>query len=147
MTTFARVRGRDQRGQSLPEFALVLVPFLLLLFGLLDLGRGIYTYNAASQAAREIARVTSVYPYDTCCVLGTSTEAQAVKQQQKGIVPGLQDSGIVVECVDLTDTVVSDCRPGDFVRVTVAVDFGLVTPLLGQLGPWQLRSTSHIEIE
>ena len=57
-------RGRD-RGQSLVEFSLVLIPFLLILMGIIDLGRGIYTYNGVAQAARELARVTSVHTCDT----------------------------------------------------------------------------------
>ena len=137
----------DERGATLVEFALVLLPFLLLLFGLLDLGRGVYTYNASAQAAREIARVTSVHPFDACCALGTSTEANAVKTQQKRVVPGLNDAGIVVECVDVLDAAIpaDDCSPGDYIRVTVSTTFRPVTPLLGQLGPYTLRSISHVQ--
>ena len=43
-------------GQALVEFALVLPIFLLLLFGLIDVGRLVYTWNALNQAAREGAR-------------------------------------------------------------------------------------------
>lgn len=137
-----------QRGQALAEFALVLVPFMLLLLGLFDMGRGIYTYNAVSQAAREIARVTSVHAYDSCCDLGTSVEATAVKDDQKAQVPGLTDDQITIDCVDIADTVIADaiCRPGDYIRVTVAVPFDPVTPLLGQLGPFTLSSVSRIQI-
>ena len=137
-------RGR-QRGQSLAEFALVLIPFLLLLLGLFDLGRGIYTYNAVSQAAREIARVTSVHPYDSCCALGTSTEATAVKETQKAQVPGLTDAGIDIDCVNVNDATVDPCRPGNFARVTVTVQFSPVTPLLGLLGPYGISTVSRIQ--
>ena len=47
------------RPWSSSAFALII--FLLLLFGVVDLGRGIYQFNGVSQAAREIARVTSVH--------------------------------------------------------------------------------------
>ena len=66
-------RGRAWRGgQSLVEFALVLPVFLLLLFGLIDMGRYVYLNSTLSQAAREGARVAAVEAYwmghtDTGC--------------------------------------------------------------------------------
>ena len=41
------------------EFALVLPVFILLLFGLLDVGRYVYMNSVLSQAAREGARVAA----------------------------------------------------------------------------------------
>ena len=54
------VGRRRRRGQSLVEFALVLPIFLLVLFGLIDVGRYVYMNTMLSQAAREGARVASV---------------------------------------------------------------------------------------
>ncbi len=48
------------RGQALVETALVLPVFLLILFGLIDLGRLAFTNSMVSQAAREGARVAAV---------------------------------------------------------------------------------------
>jgi hypothetical protein len=47
-------------GQGLVEFALVFPILLLLLVGIVDMGRFVYTANVLSQAAREAARVASV---------------------------------------------------------------------------------------
>jgi hypothetical protein len=53
-----RLVGRqDQGGQGLVEMALVLPVFLLVLFGVFDAGRLVYTNTVLSQAAREGARV------------------------------------------------------------------------------------------
>jgi Flp pilus assembly protein TadG len=52
--------GRRGTGQGLVEFALVLPIFLLLLFGLIDVGRLVYMNSVLSQAAREGARTASV---------------------------------------------------------------------------------------
>lgn len=46
-------------GQTLVEFALVLPLFILLLFGLLDVGRYVYMNSVLSQAAREGARLAA----------------------------------------------------------------------------------------
>ena len=48
---------RDQRSQALAEFALVAPVLLLILFGIVDLGRAVFLYNTIQHAAREGARV------------------------------------------------------------------------------------------
>ena len=52
-------RRRD-RGQSLVEFALVFPIFMLLVFGVIDGARLVYTNSQLGQAAREGARVAAV---------------------------------------------------------------------------------------
>ena len=47
------------------EFALVFPVFILLLFGILDLGRAVYAYNTIGDAAREGARVAIVNQIQT----------------------------------------------------------------------------------
>jgi len=47
---------RGQRSQALIEFALVSPVLLLLLFGIVDLGRAIFYYDTLNHAAREGAR-------------------------------------------------------------------------------------------
>jgi Flp pilus assembly protein TadG len=51
---------RAHRGQAMVEMALVLPIFLLVLFGLIDVGRLVFTNSMLSQAAREGARVAAV---------------------------------------------------------------------------------------
>jgi Flp pilus assembly protein TadG len=49
-----------QKGQALAEFALVFPVFMLILFGVIEVGRYVYFDNALSQAAREGARLAAV---------------------------------------------------------------------------------------
>ena len=49
-----------QNGQTLVEFALVLPIFMLILFGVFDAGRLVFTNSTLSQAAREGARLAAV---------------------------------------------------------------------------------------
>ena len=53
-------RRQRSRGQSLVEFALVFPIFILLVFGLIDMGRYAYVNSTISQAAREATRVAAV---------------------------------------------------------------------------------------
>lgn len=48
---------RTERSQALIEFALVSPVLLLLLFGVIDIGRAIFYYDTVNHAAREGARV------------------------------------------------------------------------------------------
>ena len=63
-TTMRRC-SQQSLGQSLVEFALVLPVFMMLVFGILDGGRAILTFNDVAQSSREVARVASVTCFDT----------------------------------------------------------------------------------
>jgi Flp pilus assembly protein TadG len=52
----------DATGSALLEFSLVLVLLLMLLFGLVDFGRALYTANTLNLAVREAARFAAVAP-------------------------------------------------------------------------------------
>jgi hypothetical protein len=123
--------------------ALVLIPFLLMLFGLIDLGRGIYAYNGVAEAARELARVTSVHAGDP---LGSSAETAAVLATQVSLVPELETP--TFECVDITGAAAPDdpCLPGNRVRVSTSAPFQPVTPLLLVLGTMTIESASSVQI-
>lgn len=145
-----RRRDRD-RGQALVEFSLALIPFVFLLMGVVDLGRGIYTNNGVAQAAREIARVTSVHQCAGPCTSATwSAEILEVVNAQKALVPGLTNSGITIDCVDVADgaTAAGDgtCPPGDYIRVTATASFRLVTPFLPVPNPFTLSSTARVGV-
>jgi TadE-like protein len=49
--------GRGQTSQGLVEFAIIAPVLLLLVFGIIDFGRGLYYYITLQQAANEGARV------------------------------------------------------------------------------------------
>jgi Flp pilus assembly protein TadG len=137
-----RSAGRDVRGQALVEFSLALIIFLALLMGVFDLGRGIYMFNGVSQAAREIARVTSVHPGS---VLGNSAQTANVVAIQKNLIPNLGNPTFA--CVDIDGTpVTGTCRGGMRVKVTVVAPYQPVTPLLGLIGTWNMSSTSAVSI-
>ncbi|HET7828170.1 MAG TPA: TadE/TadG family type IV pilus assembly protein [Candidatus Limnocylindrales bacterium] len=150
-----RTKRRD-RGQALVEFSLVLIPFLWILMAVLDLGRGIYIYNGVSQAARELARVTSVHQCNATpgCAMGSSAETAGVAGTQQRLVPGFGGPGSTVTyaCTTVNDAAVTalngdgSCPSQQYVRVTVSVPFSAVTPFLGGFLPSSLSSASHIQI-
>ena len=57
-------RRENRRGQALVEFALVIPLFILVVIGIFEGARAIYTYNALSNAAREALREAVVHQND-----------------------------------------------------------------------------------
>jgi TadE-like protein len=139
-------RRRQTRGQALVEFALVLPLFVMLVFGIIDFGRAVYLFNGVSQAAREIARATSVHPSSP---LGASTEATAVVADQRKLVPGI--TRIVFHCEDTAGTTIpgdgsGGCASPDVVRVEVHADYA-PSALLGLFGTIDIGSSSSNQMQ
>jgi Flp pilus assembly protein TadG len=138
-----RLRRAGERGQSLVEFSLAITIFIVLVMGVIDLGRAVYEFNGVSQAARELARVASVHPGST---LGNSSEATSTLATQRGLVPGLGSPSYA--CIDIAgDAVTKTCNGGNWVRVTISSTFIPVTPLAGILGAVTLTSSASAKIE
>lgn len=142
------LRGRS-KGQALVEFSLAFMVFAVLVFAVVDFGRGIYQYNAVSQAAREIARVTSVHPgTDFTSPAGRSAETSAVIDVQKGLVPGLVVAADAIKCVDPSGAVDPTCDfSKDSVSVTVTAPFRAITPPMSAMGPWDMKGASSVQIQ
>ena len=69
---------RGQRSQALIEFSLIAPVLLLLLFGIIDLGRAIFYYDTISHAATEAARtaIRASTPLPTNADVLTTASAQ-----------------------------------------------------------------------
>jgi hypothetical protein len=129
------------RGQALVEFALTIVIFMVLLMGVLDFGRAIFMYNGVSQAARDLARVTSVHPGSP---LGSSPETAAVLAGAQDSIMGLDNP--TYSCVSIRGAAVSGtCQPGNWVKVEIAATYEPTTPILG-LWDITMDSSSSVQI-
>ena len=143
-----RLARRAQRGQALVEFSLAVIPFLIMLMAIFDLGRGIYMMNGTSEAAREISRVTIVHPGGSGN-LGFSADTTAVIETQRNLIPGLEiDPATDITCVDEYDQlVVGNCLPKvHFIKVHVTAPFEPITPLVSAFGSHTFESTSRMQI-
>ena len=137
------LRRQRDRGQALVEFSLSIIIFLVLMMGIVDLGRGIYMFNGVSQAAREIARVASVHPGTTF----GGPEITAVVNTQKGLIPNLGNP--TFSCVDIAGGPglnSGKCPTGAQVTVSIVAPYSPVTPVMGLLGTWNMQSTSSVRI-
>lgn len=139
----SRLKRTAERGQALVEFSLTVVIFLVLLMGIFDLGRAIYMYNGVAEAAREIARVTSVHPGST---LGNSAETAAVVNTQKGLIPNLGNPTFACRNIDNTAVALPCKAPDHSVKVTISAVYTPATPVLSFLGNITVSSSSSAKV-
>jgi len=139
-----RATSRRHTGQTLVEFSLGITIFLILFIGLVDLARAAFLFNALSDAARDVARVTSVHPGDT--TLGSSAEVTSQVNADKGLMPGF--TVISFSCLDLDGSAYTlECKPGYWVKVSVQSSFSPVLPLLSPFGPFTFSTSSSAKIQ
>lgn len=108
-------KSKGEEGQSLVEFALVLLPLLLLLLGIIEFGWLFNGKITITSSAREGARVVAVEKDES---LATAT-----------ILEHVDGSGITIPAGGISFTYGSDAG-GNATDVTVGVS-GQVEPLVG----------------
>jgi TadE-like protein len=153
-------RSRPSRsrtgGQALVETALVLPLFLLLIFGLIDLGRFVITDHMLSQAAREGARLGAVEaswrgssdpacgtPGGPVCPASDAVLRAHVLDAANRMVTGI---GGTITSVQLsctapgheptgawTGSACASNRTGDVVSVRVEFTYEAITPVISSL--------------
>ncbi len=153
---------RSSRGQALVEFALVLPLFLLLIFGIVDAGRLIFTYNTVANSARDAARVAivnqSTAGTNTCDTTGTTYPVDQPYPKGCAIVSGLGLQLTAADvCVNFRSSTAVAPNPcvdggtaatGSIAMVRVTGRFQALTPIIGQIiGPMSVSSTSEIPVE
>ena len=140
-----------RRGQAMVEFALVIPIFLLMIFGILDLGRAVYAYSTLNNAAREGARVALVD--QTLSHIQTIASGHAV-----GL--GVQPTDVTVDWRDPDDPdTPNSCQSwlgnldgglpvGCTAIVRVAYVYTAATPLIGRIvGDINMAGESRMAVQ
>lgn len=78
-----------KRGQTLTEFAISAAVVLLVMVGLMELGRYIFVVNTLRNAVREGARYAIVRPWDE----------DGIRQRVRQSVAGINPNSVVVQVV------------------------------------------------
>lgn len=103
-------RSDHEQGASLVEFALVALLLILLLAGVVDLGRAFHSYIVITNASREGARYGSHFPGHAAGIVA------AVQQEAAG-------NGMTLTADNVQVTVPNPAHSGDTIRVEVSFDF------------------------
>ncbi len=161
-------RHERSRGQALAEFAIVIPVFLMMLLGVVDLGRAVWATTSLDSAAREAARFAIVHGgtgSDSCPVgpTGPSSVATTASPSCPYPAPSVQsivDTALNYAAAGGENLTVSVCyKPsisspgctgdnsrGMVVVVTVTSQVHLVTPALLGLGAFSLSGSSSMVV-
>jgi Flp pilus assembly protein TadG len=122
----SKFRNANKKGQSLVELALVLPILLLIVFGVLDLGRIFFATINLTNAAREGVRYLTLHSNDVSNVSGAfaGSKAAALGEASYGGIPS-SDVQVTVSCTNEDDDP-KTCDSVTPATVTVTYDFDLV---------------------
>jgi Flp pilus assembly protein TadG len=125
---------KNEKGQSLVEFALILPLVLLLLMGIVEFGVMINTYLKIENASREAARSGIV----------GSTDAE-INTLVTSISPGLDSSRLKTEVTPQQ----SSRKAGNTLTVRVSYEYRLTVPIISNLfnKAITLKSQTSMRIE
>jgi Flp pilus assembly protein TadG len=102
-----RTIASDQSGSTAAEFGLVLPLLLLMLFGIIDVGRWIWTYNQAEKATQMGARLAIVSDY---VAPGIGTSYVGVGSLTQGdVIPASQFGKITCDTTNGCKCTVNPC--------------------------------------
>ena len=136
-----RPSENPQRGQTLVEFALVVLIFLVILFGILEFSRALWTYNTIVQATRAGARFAVV---ELPSITNLTVKNYVVYHNSAGtgnpVLPGLSTSNVTVTYTridpntgnPIAATTLQDKYNSSYVQVGITgYAFSFIVPILG----------------
>jgi Flp pilus assembly protein TadG len=126
---------KSEKGQTLVEFALVTLVFFVLVFGITEFGRALWTWNTIVQATRAGARYAVVET-------PTSDDMQIKKvvayndpnanSSSTPVVPGLTETNVSVRYLTNGGSPASNKNTADLIAVSVTgYQFSFLVPLFG----------------
>jgi Flp pilus assembly protein TadG len=118
----------SRSGQDLAEFAIIFPLLLLIIFGVLDLGRGFFSAITIANAAREGARYAIAYglTYD----LVTDTFIPETTEIRNQVIREAGNAGLTLDPSNITVACPTGCGPGEDIRVSVSYQFNLLLDVI-----------------
>ena len=148
MSRLARCLRPHSRGQALVEFALVIPIFLFMLVALFDVGRGVFSYNTLTNAAREGARMAIVNQDKATIIERAKAQTAIVELNDPSVSVGfwqMADDG-TPDYSDPCDLVAVGC----LAVVSFEATYRPITPIISNLiygNGVTFKATSVLEVE
>jgi hypothetical protein len=129
-----KLKLKEEKGQSMVEFAMILPVLLLIIIGIIEFGFMFSGYLALSNASREAVRTVSLGETDTVAI-----------QRAKDVAIILNPSKMIVS---INPSAAIRDR-GDSVRVTIVYEYDFLTPFMESLfgGNLQLEAEATMRVE
>ena len=121
-----------ERGSALIEFALASTVALTMIFGIIDLGRAVYTYHLVADVARSGSRYAMVRG-SSCSAGGCPATASQIQTYVRGLAPAVDPSSLTVTTTWSTASGCTDPAfqgPGCIVTVQVSYPFRFLVALM-----------------
>ncbi len=117
-----RPAASKEKGQSLVEMALILPLLLLLLMGVIDVGRALYAYTVVNDAAAEGIIYGTMFPTDRDAIITRARESA--------------DGYVTLDAatIDVQPNPINPV-PGSLITVTVVYDIQMITPIMDAMFP------------
>ena len=141
----SRQRPSRQRGAAVVEFALVLIPLLVLAFGIVELGRTIYHYDTVVKSVRAASRLLAVYdPSDNNSFASAAAQARCLAAFGKTscqagdtpLAPGLSTAHVKI-CTRVSVTECPDLQSADVKNVSTGASTGVVQLVVVRIDGYQ----------
>lgn len=129
--------GRNQRGQTLVELAIILPILIVLLMSTIEFGRIFFTYLSVTNASREAARAT---------IISTGVDDASIRQKVVDSASWLTSTDLVVE---VTPSSPANRTTGVPLTVIVRYPVPLYTPVLSDIlsNPFTVQAQTTMRIE
>lgn len=101
-------RQQRQRGVTTVEFAIIGAAMLLVLFGVIEVGRAMFVMNALGESTRRAARMAAVCPINDPAIAQVAMYNAPGGGNTSPIVAGLSTANLAVEYLDRNGNVVAN---------------------------------------
>lgn len=115
-----------QQGAEMVEFAFVAIFFFILLFGVFEFARLLYTWNVLNEATRRGARMAVVCPYLSPIPRNVAVFNSLNDTTSSSIVRGLKPDDVTVAYLDDTGVATAVLTEIDFVQVTITYQHNML---------------------
>ena len=113
-------RKKSEKGQSLVEVALAMPLLILIMIGILDLGRAYLTYIALSDAAAEGAAYAAIHPADPAQAIARAADSSG---------------GLVTLEPNMVSVDTGEMSAGNPITVSVEYEYRMLTPCVNEWVP------------
>ena len=118
-----------QYGTTTVEFALIGFLFFLVLFGILEMGRLMFTLNSLAESTRRTARLAVVCPLDHGDIPIVGNFNQPGDSGENDYIFGMNASNLDVDYLDIDGNETATLNDIEFIRVTVIdYEYDLIIP-------------------
>ena len=128
--------AKSERGQSFTELAISATFLLILLAGVVDLGRALFTYIALRDAVQEGASYAAIEPNDCKGTIDRIREhtTQPINLSDPTIIVSVNVDGFPCPDVPGAQPPANTICPGDTIEIGITYnDFDITTPFIGTI--------------